>query len=255
MTASSPLPDGPYTAVATEPSTIGNPDGESETRTFEVFTHPPAVEFTKVPAERSKVTKPVFEGTTTAGETEPVFVHIHKGAEEVATLEATLVGRQMVGDGSAALPEGQYIAQATQASSIENGQGSSETAEFEIVTAVPKVTLQDTQVALEGHETDVPRDGQRSRDGDDPRPRRDHDERESGRDASTCPCPKPGNGQLIASTALADGLYTAVATEQSGVGNGTGESESRSFEVFTHPPAVEFTNVPAERSKRNQAVV
>ena len=53
VTDSSPLADGPYTAVAIEPSTIGNPEGESEPRTFEVFTHPPAVEFTKVPAERS----------------------------------------------------------------------------------------------------------------------------------------------------------------------------------------------------------
>jgi len=70
VTDSSGLADGPYTAVAIEPSDIGNPEGESETRTFEVFTNPPAVEFTKVPAARSNVTKPVFEGTTTAGETE-----------------------------------------------------------------------------------------------------------------------------------------------------------------------------------------
>ncbi len=252
VTASSALSDGPYTAVATEPSAIGNGTGESPTRTFEIFTHPPAVEFTKVPAERSNQTKPAFEGTTTVGEKEPVLVHIHRGAEEVATLEATPSGGKWSIAEAAELPEGQYIAQATQASSIGNGPGSSEVTKFEVVTAVPEVTLQDlksrskvTKPTFRGTVTEAGTVIVHVHEG----------ATTSGKVATTfeVSVPKAGEWSLIASKPLADGLYTAVATEQSGVGNGTGESQSRTFEVFTHPPAVEFTHgpdcVPSKRSR------
>ena len=252
VTDSSALADGAYTAVATEPSTIGNPAGESETRTFEVFTHPPAVEFTKVPAERSKVTKPVFEGTTTrrrnrTGRGPHPQGHRSKGA----TLKATASGGRKWSVTRAAAGGRAVHSPGDAGEPGRKRRGVSEAIEFEIVTAVPKVNLQAiksrskvTKPTFRGEASEPGtvmvhvHEGEYEEQGKWPRP-------------SIRRCARSGRRMESESLppALADGaLHGRGDRAERGRRNGTGESESRTFEVFTEPPEVKFTNVPAERS-------
>src|SRR5437764_1175342 len=60
--ASPALPSGEYTAVATQESSLGNPAGSSEARTFTVDTSSPAVTLDQ-PASPSNDTRPSFTGT------------------------------------------------------------------------------------------------------------------------------------------------------------------------------------------------
>ena len=148
------LVDGKYTAQATQVSSLGNAEGKTEPEEFEIFTKPPAVKVTTGPEKRSKQNKPSFEGTTTAGETEPVTVHVYEGAgtggKEVATLKATPASGKWSVAVATALVDGKYTAQATQVSSLGNAEGKTEPEEFEIFTKPPTVEItQRTQTPLE----------------------------------------------------------------------------------------------------------
>ena len=106
----------------------------------------------------------------------------------------------------------------------------------------------DAQPTLRSDETHLPGVGERTGDRDDTRPRRNHDERESGRHLEGA---ASGEWAIVASSPLAEGFYTAVATEPSAMGNGTGESETRSFEVVTKPPEVTLEPVPTPSNDTN----
>src|SRR6202030_3514590 len=56
------LPSGQYTAIATQPSSLGNAPGTSEAVSFTVETGPPHVTLNQ-PATPSNNTKPSFTGT------------------------------------------------------------------------------------------------------------------------------------------------------------------------------------------------
>ena len=166
LIASTALADGVYTAVATEQSGVGNGTGESESRSFEVFTHPPAVEFTNVPAERSRKRSRRSKGPRLRGKPTPVIVHVYEGAgtsgKEVVALKATFSGSKWSVSVVTELPEGSYTAQATQASSIENEPGASRAVEFEVVTGPPVVMPAGAAGAVEDDKTDVLGDGERT---------------------------------------------------------------------------------------------
>ena len=66
--ASPALANGNYTAIATEPSGLGNDEGKSSKREFEIDTEPPEVTLNSVTSP-SNNTKPSFSGT--ASETLP----------------------------------------------------------------------------------------------------------------------------------------------------------------------------------------
>ena len=122
------MPDGKYTAIATEPSAIGNPEGKSETRKFAINTKPPELTC-KAPQLSSSNREPFFSGT--AGEPGTVTVHVYKGskspANEVATLAATVVsGEWITGHVKPPLADGAYIEYATEPSGLGNGAGSCE---------------------------------------------------------------------------------------------------------------------------------
>ena len=89
--ASPALPSGEYTAVATQESSLGNPTGSSEPRTFRVDTEPPTV-ILNAPEPRSNDTTPTFTGA--ASETTPVTIQIYAGAkaEGSAVSSATATG-------------------------------------------------------------------------------------------------------------------------------------------------------------------
>ena len=66
------LSSGSYSATATQPSSLGNPDGKSAVVTFTVNTAPPVVTLDQ-PAIRSSVNTPSFTGATS--ESTPVTIN------------------------------------------------------------------------------------------------------------------------------------------------------------------------------------
>ncbi len=123
------LPSGKnrFTADATEKSGLGNAEGKSTPAiSFEVNTEPPAV-LLESPALVSSNQSPSFAGT--ASETLPVTVEVFKspkveGSKAVAKIVATVsAGHFKTSPIPSELLEGQYVASATEASSLGNGPG------------------------------------------------------------------------------------------------------------------------------------
>src|ERR1700694_3304001 len=85
--ASPALSSGQYTAIATQPSSLGNPSGTSNTVTFTVDTSSPTVTLNSPPS-LSKDTTPLFTGTAT--DSTKVIVHIFDSTNtEVASANAS----------------------------------------------------------------------------------------------------------------------------------------------------------------------
>ena len=263
VTAGVVFPDGEYTAEATEPSSLGNPEGASEEVEFAIFTGPPAVKITHGPEARSKQNKPTFEGTTTPQESNQVVVHIYEGAgtggKEVLTLKATPTngtGTWAV-TATTALPDGKYTAQATQVSSLGNAEGKSAAEEFEIFTkpSAPKVT----------HGPAKPRSNQNkptfegTTTAGESEPVFVHIYEGSGttgKEVATLKAtPASGKWSVAVTTALVDGKYTAQATQMSSLGNAEGKSEPEEFEIFTKPPAVKVTTGPGKATLQTEQAV
>ena len=78
-----------FTAQAVEKSGLGNAEGSSETRSFEVNTEPPVVTLDQ-PVSPSNDTTPTFGGT--ASENTDVVVTVKLGAETVGTVSTTAAG-------------------------------------------------------------------------------------------------------------------------------------------------------------------
>jgi Bacterial Ig-like domain len=140
-----PLPVGrhTFTAVATQPSAIGNPTGRSEPVTFVVDTEPPTVRVNP-PPPRSNDPTPSFSGSAT--EATPVAVEIFAGERPegaaVASASATVTGGSWTSTPVLpALADGTYTALAIEQSAIENGPGHSAPVVFTIDTKPPTVTL------------------------------------------------------------------------------------------------------------------
>jgi Bacterial Ig-like domain len=134
------LGDGTYTALATEPSAIGNPAGTS-TVTFTVDTAAPIVTMQPLPSPSAN-RAPSFSGT--ASDDTPVSVDIYRGASAdgpvVASAEAEVVhGNWLSGRASPELQWGEYTAVATEPSSIGNPSGSSGTVTFAVEQIPPAV--------------------------------------------------------------------------------------------------------------------
>ncbi len=246
---SSALADGEYTAVATEPSSLGNAAGSSEPVTFDIDTAPPTVTLVAPPA-RSKETTPTFKGETSeAGE---VKVEIHAGSASgsiVATAVAnpSTAGEWTSGAASPALGEGKYTAVAVQESALGNGSSSSKPEGFEVVTEPPMLELEapkspskDTTPSFKGNTSEAGEVTINIYAGSSA----------SGPVVATAAAHPSGAGSWTsgaASPALASGehTYTAVATEPSALGNGTGSGGPVSFVVDTEAPKVSLEGPPA----------
>jgi len=249
--ASPALTEGEYTAVASEPSGLGNQPGTSAAMTFEVVTRSPAVTLEQ-PESPSNATKPSFSGTATAN-TE-VVVHIYAGTKAqgtpVATATATGTGAKWLsGPASPALngEDRTYAAVAEQASPLGNPPGKSGVVTFVVNTNPPTISLERPES-----------------------PSKDTTPRFEGSASETTPVtvhifagPKPEGSEVAkatatvtggkwkseaASPALTDGEYTAVATQPSALGNSPGVSPPVTFEVDTKPPTV-MLNQPQSPSK------
>ena len=140
----SPLADGTYTAIAEQPSSIGNEAGRSESTTFEVHASKPKVSLNGISSPTADRT-PSFTGSASEGST--VTVHIYEGGSAsgspVAEAQASgTSGSWSSGAASPGLPDGSYTAVAEQESEFGNGPGRSGEIHFRIETPPPAVTLE-----------------------------------------------------------------------------------------------------------------
>src|SRR6185312_9681441 len=138
------LEPGTYTARAVQKSSIGNPDGESEARTFVIDTSAPKVTLEAI-AELSNNASPTFKGT--ASEAGTVAVSIYRGTVSEANFVEKVSGAASGGTFTTAattppLTSGSYVAVARQASGIGNGEGVSGTIKFAVNTEPPRITLE-----------------------------------------------------------------------------------------------------------------
>ena len=248
--ASPALPDGQYTALASQPSKFfGNGTGKSLPVTFTVVTKPPTVTL-NAPAARSNITTPSFTGT--ASDTTPVIVRIYNAATlvEVSSAQAPEVksGAWSSGKAEPVLPDGNYKAEATQPSSIfGNGEGRSAPAFFTVETAAPRVTLNPpppesniTAPSFTGTASDTTTVTVQIYKG----------ATATGSVVSKATAtPTAGSWTSTSATpALKNGQYTAVASQPSSIqGNEEGKSTPKTFTVNTNAPTVTL-NPPASRS-------
>ena len=91
---------------------------------------------------------------------------------------------------------------------------------------------------------------QRTGDGDGARVRGQRSERHRSRELQVAARRSGRRMGSEASPALPDGAYTAQATEPSALGNGTGKSETRTFEIDTEPPEVTLQSAPRALERR-----
>jgi hypothetical protein len=247
--ASPALGNGQYTAIASQPSSLGNGTGRSSPVTFEVDTSSPTVTLNQ-PLTPSNQTVPAFTGT--ASDSTTVTVKIYKGpkAEGTAVSSATAAGASWTSTAaSPALISGQYTAVAGQTSSVGNGEGKSAPVTFIVNTAPPTVTLNqpktpsnNTLPTFTGTASDV---GTVSV----------HIVNATTHAVVATATATPSGGQWSTSneSALPSGSYTAQATQPSSVGNAEGQSATVTFEVDTSSPTV--TLVQPKSPSNNTAPV
>ena len=256
--------EGQYAARASQPSSLGNPTGYSSPATFIVNTKAPTVKM-NAPLSPSNNLSPSFSGTVSEAHGEArgeVTVRVHEGS----TREGKIVGevKALISGGAwksapvtPSLPnltpgKHNFTAVATAPSSIkENPTGESAPATFVLDTAPPTVTLaqpaplsNDATPSFSGtasETTPVVVSIYRGA---------------TAAGAAVATATTAGTGGSWATEAkalsqhLEDGQYTAVATQESGIGNGPGRSMPASFTIDTQPPTVTLNGVPSPSSDR-----
>jgi len=249
----STLGNGKYTVIASEVSSIGNKPGYSSPAVFEVNTEVPKVEIQ--PLSPSNKTKPVFSGSVDGPADSPVTVYVHEGETAegtiVAKVTAPISGGKWTSAPLPALPVGKhvYTAVAAAQSSIGNGIGLSKPTRFLVDTEPPTVTI--TQPASPSNKTTPVFTGTASE------ATAVTVEVHAGATtmgpvvARATATAKAGLWSAGPATpALADGEYTAVAVETSGIENGPGTSGSVRFVIDTKSPKVTLDALPTPSSDR-----
>jgi hypothetical protein len=138
------LASGTFTALAAQPSGVGNPEGRSIPATFTVDRSPPTVTLNPLPSPSGNAA-PSFSGT--ASDHTQVAVDVYKGAKAegpvVAAATAEVDGGEWVSTrASPALGWGEYTAIATQPSSIGNPRGASSPLTFAVEPIAPTVATE-----------------------------------------------------------------------------------------------------------------
>ncbi|TMK25667.1 MAG: hypothetical protein E6G62_04600, partial [Actinobacteria bacterium] len=233
--ASPALTSGQYTAVAVQPSSLGNSPGSSSPVTFVVDTSSPTVTLNQPPSP-SKDTTPPFSGS--ASDTTKVVVHIYDTkSTEVATATANGGGGSWSTENEPALASGSYTAIATQESSLGNPSGASNRVAFTVNTAPPTVTLNspplrsnNTAPSFTGTASDTTLVTIKVY---------------AGTNTEAAPLSSASatgtGGSWTSGTVtpvLSNGQYTAVAYQPSSLGNPTGKSLPVTFTVDTNSPTV-----------------
>jgi hypothetical protein len=264
-----------YRAIAIQESEIHNNAGESAPVKFTVDTTPPKVTLTAVPKSPSNVALPTFSGT--ASDKEPVTVAVYEVIKAERKLVATALAKEpkttwtqpntswTSAPVTPALPAGnhEYVAVATQKSSIGNLSGTSNEITFVVDTSSPAVTI-----------TSPPSPGNNLTPSFSGTATGTHASTEvsvkifldnagvRGGEVSSAKATVSGNLATgatwttgPASPALATGTntYIAVATEESLLGNPAVPAEV-TFTVNTLPPAVVLLKTPPQSSNNRIAV-
>ncbi len=226
--------------------------------TFEVNLKAPTVVLTR-PTSPSHDVEPSFSGTVSGPSGETVTVLVYPGTldegETVGRVTATLkAGSWKSAPFTPALASGDhtFTAVATVPSSIGNGTGKSAPETFVVNSEAPTVTLR--QPKTPSNEATPTFSGTAS---------------EKTPVVVSIYAGPTATGTVVAkataagtegewsspslSTSLEDGEYTAVATQESAIGNGTGSSSPVSFTVDTKPPRVTLNGLPSPSSDRRPA--
>ncbi len=144
VAASPALPDGTYTAFASQLGSDGVTTDYSATISFTVDTTPPAVTLTSGPSGTGNDTTPTFGGGAgTAPGDAGVTLDIYSGSSATGTPVQTIAATVSGGSWSAtaaALADGTYTARAQQSDSVGN-QGQSVKRTFTIDTVAPETTI------------------------------------------------------------------------------------------------------------------
>jgi len=233
--------DGTYTAVATQPGSMGGDAGASNSMTFEINTKPPTVAL-NAPPSPSNDTTPSFTGT--ASDETRVTVEIFEGTKPEGDIVATAVAPGTragwtAGEVTPALPGGRhtFTAFASQPSGIHNGPGKSAPVTFVVDTEPPTVTLEgppspsnETTPSFSGTASDNTQITVEIFEGPQP----------EGKVLATATATgTPGSWTSgHATPALGNGTFTALATQTSAIGNPAGNSQPVTFIVDTSPPTV-----------------
>ncbi len=246
---STKLPDGTYTAVAGQESSLGNGTGFSPERTFTISTAKPVVTLNAVPSPSNDNT-PSFSGTASDKTTVRLYIFAGglAGGSPVAEVTAPGTGGGWSAGPSTTLADGTYTAIAAQESSLGNPAGTSQERTFVVDTAKPVVTLNsvpspsnDSTPSFSGtanEKTTVTISVFKGASA-------------GGSPVATVHASGTGGGWSSGSTStLSDGTYTAVAAQESSLGNGTGYSQERTFVVDTAKPTVELHGVPSPSNNR-----
>jgi hypothetical protein len=144
VAASPALPDGTYTAFASQLGSDGVTTDYSATISFTIDTTPPAVTLTSGPSGTGSDTTPTFGGGAgTASGDGSVTLDIYSGTSATGTPVQSIAATVSGGSWSAttaALADGTYTARAHQADSAGN-QGQSAKRTFTIDTVAPDTTI------------------------------------------------------------------------------------------------------------------
>jgi hypothetical protein len=248
---SPPLADGQYTAIATQPSSLGNPDGKSAPAPFKVNTAAPTVTLAQPPSPSNNLT-PSFTGTASDGT--PVTIKVYEGERPtglvVAEAAAAPTGEAWSSSpAKPALKTGKhtFTAIAAEKSSIPgNPEGTSLPVTFTIDTGAPTVTL--NPQAKPRSNIPTPLFTGTSTDTSAVTVNVYKGKAVKGAVVTTATGVPAAGAWTSGPTAapLKDGEYTAQATQPSSIGNPTGVSAPVTFNIDTKPPAVTLTPLPLE---------
>ncbi|HEY4427766.1 MAG TPA: Ig-like domain-containing protein [Solirubrobacteraceae bacterium] len=233
------LEAGHYTAVATQKSSLHNPEGESGTVEFTISTASPTVTLTG-PSKLSKNTQPTFSGTA-SDPTEQVVVHIFDESNNEVTATAFSGGGGWSTNNEPELGEGSYRAYATQASSLSNAPGKSNEVHFTISTAPPTVTITSAPSGV----SNKPKPSFGGKASDPNEPVVVHIIDESSNEVTATTSPSGGSWSTSSEPELGEGNYRAYATQASSLGNAAGVSGEVHFTVITSPPTVTLEQPPS----------
>ena len=248
--ASAPLSSGEYEAIATQASSLGNPEGKSTPVSFTVDTTPPAVSLTPV-APLTNNTEPSFSGSAgdAPGDIASVTLNIYSGegvaGSPIRTIKVTPVGTTWSAVVAESLNEGTYTARAEQSDEAGNA-GLSALSTFTIKTKGPAVSL--SSVASPTNDpTPSFSGGAGVAPGDIASVTL---KVYSGDAASGSPVrmmevtPSGAAWKATLAETLSDGTYTAQAEQSDKAGN-TAKSAPSTFTVDTTPPTVSLTPLAA----------
>jgi hypothetical protein len=240
------LADGTYTAQATQRDEAGNV-GTSAAVTFRVDTTPPVVTLDAV-ATPTKISEPTFAGDagTAVGDVASVTVKIHEGSSLSGKLLASKTVTPNHGEWSyksAHLSDGTYTVQASQSDEAGN-LGVSAAVTFRVDTTPPVVTLDPVaSLSNDAEPTLAGSAGQLLGDEQQVTVTVYEGSSVAGKELLSEVAPASAGSWSHKLTRLADGTYTAQASQSDEAGN-VGTSQPVTFTIDTKPPAVSIEPVP-----------